>query len=151
MSQSLTNGLLGLALANTSGGLRSLACFHTASPLEGQVALLLDSALALPKTGLTMQTPAWRPSARRLQRRAEAEERRGAGLAAELAAERRNLADVNEFLTNELKARALTAAAREARLEAATRELLATRASAEVRLRLDRVRDPACCRAPPAS
>ncbi len=115
------------------------------------MALLLDSALALPKTGLTMQTPAWRPSARRLQRRAEAEERRGAGLAAELAAERRNLADVNEFLTNELKARALTAAAREARLEAATRELLATRASAEVRLRLDRVRDPACCRAPPAS
>ena len=82
-----------------------------------------------------MQPPAWRPSARRLLRRAEAGERRGAGLAAELAAERRNLADVNEFLTNELKARALTAAAREARLEAATRELLATRASAEARLR----------------
>ncbi|KAK9842557.1 hypothetical protein WJX81_005864 [Elliptochloris bilobata] len=66
-----------------------------------------------------------------LQRRAEAEEKRGAALVAELAAERRNAADVTEFLTNELKARALAAAAREARLAAATKELAATRTSAE--------------------
>ena len=69
----------------------------------------------------------------RLQRRAEAEEKRSTALAAELATERRNTADVTEFLTNELKARALAAAAREARLTAATKELATTRSSAEAR------------------
>lgn len=69
----------------------------------------------------------------RLQRRAEAEEKRSTALAAELATERCNTADVTEFLTNELKARALAAAARESRLAAATKELATTRSSAEAR------------------
>ena len=83
------------------------------------------------------ESPSDRPcpaaAACRLQRRAEAEEKRCTALAAELATERRNTADVTEFLTNELKARALAAAAREARLASATKELAATRSSAEAR------------------
>lgn len=97
--------------------MRSLGDWGTPGPGDNSLPTTAVTAAAVP----------------RLQRRAEAEEKRSTALAAELATERRNTADVTEFLTNELKARALAAAAREARLTAATRELATTRSSAEAR------------------
>ena len=53
-------------------------------------------------------------------------------LADELEANRVNLHDINEFLTNELKARALAGAALEQRVAALEREVKACREASEV-------------------
>jgi len=57
-------------------------------------------------------------------------------LTQELDKSKANLKDINEFLTNELKARALTTAALEHQRKELTQELADSKAAAEVRVGL---------------